>query len=51
MRFVIVWLDWPANLYGEPDAISRSHDAVIRGYDATGRLRETHEHNGDFKEP
>ena len=29
---------------------SRSHDAVIRVYDATGNLIETHEHAGDFKE-
>jgi hypothetical protein len=30
---------------------SRSHDAVIRVYDAAGALIETHEHAGDFKEP
>jgi hypothetical protein len=46
--------------YGEPDAVSnaigyakfrsRSHKAVIRVYDATGNLIETHEHTGDFKE-
>ena len=30
---------------------SRSHDAVIRVYDATGKVIETHEHKGDFKEP
>jgi hypothetical protein len=30
---------------------SRSHDAVIRVYDAAGNVIETHEHNGDFKEP
>jgi hypothetical protein len=29
---------------------SRSHDAVIRVYDAAGNLIETHEHTGDFKE-
>jgi hypothetical protein len=44
--------------YGEPDAISnaigyakfrsRSHDAVIRVYDDTGNVIETHEHAGDF---
>jgi hypothetical protein len=27
----------------------RSHDAVIRVYDAAGKLIETHEHKGDFK--
>ncbi len=46
--------------YGEPNAISnaigyathrsRSHNAVIRVYDATGKVIETHEHKGEFKE-
>jgi len=27
-----------------------SHDAVIRVYDETGSVIETHEHKGDFKE-
>ena len=30
---------------------SRSHDAVIRLYDATGKPIETHDHAGDFGEP
>jgi hypothetical protein len=30
---------------------SRSHDAVIRVYDESGNVIETHEHEGDFKEP
>jgi hypothetical protein len=44
--------------YGEPNAISnaigyakvrsRSHDAVIRVYDAAGNVIETHEHAGEF---
>ena len=29
---------------------SRSHDGVIRVYDAVGNVIETHEHKGDFKE-
>ena len=29
---------------------SRSHDAVIRVYDAAGNVIETHEQAGDFKE-
>ena len=29
---------------------SRSHDVVIRVYDAAGNMTETHEHNGDFKQ-
>jgi len=45
--------------YGEPNAISnaigfakffsRSHDAVIRVYDAAGTVIETHEHAGISK--
>jgi cytochrome oxidase Cu insertion factor (SCO1/SenC/PrrC family) len=30
---------------------SRSHDALIRIYDAAGNVIETYEHAGDFKEP
>jgi hypothetical protein len=30
---------------------SRSANAVIRVYDATGNVIETHEHAGEFKEP
>ena len=47
--------------YREPNAASnavdyakfysRSHDAVIRVYDAAGNMIETHEHKGDFNEP
>jgi hypothetical protein len=47
--------------YGEPNAVSnaigyamhssRSHDAVIRVYDAAGNVIEKQEHKGDFKEP
>ena len=47
--------------YGEPNAASnaigyamhrsRSHPAVIRVYDEAGNVIETHEHEGDFKEP
>jgi len=29
---------------------ARSHDAVIRVYDAADNVIETHEHAGDFKE-
>jgi hypothetical protein len=46
--------------YAEPDAASnavecakfrsRSHDAVIRVYNESGNVIETHEHKGDFKE-
>jgi len=47
--------------YGEPNAASnaigyamhrsRSHHAVIRVYDETGNVIETHEQAGEFKEP
>ena len=46
--------------YADPDATSnainyakfysRSHNAVIRVYDESGNVIETHEHKGDFKE-
>jgi hypothetical protein len=46
--------------YGEPNAVSnainyakfssRSQDAVIRVYDETGNVIDTHEHAGDFRE-
>jgi hypothetical protein len=46
--------------YAGPNAISnainyakfrsRSHHAVIRVYDESGNVIETHEHAGDFKE-
>ena len=28
----------------------RSHHAVIRVYDSTGNVIDTHEHDGDFRE-
>ena len=43
-----------ANAIGYAENFSRSHhavDAVIRVYDATGNVIETHEHKGDFNEP
>jgi len=46
--------------YGEPSAVSyaigyakffsRSHDAVIRVFDDTGNVIETHEQAGNFRE-
>ena len=46
--------------YGEPNAVSnaigyakhrsRSHDGVIRVYDAASNVIETHKHKGVFKE-
>jgi len=42
---VVVWS--PA--FNQAKFYSRSHDAVIRVYDATGNVIETHERKGDFK--
>ena len=47
--------------YAEPNAVSnavgyakfysRSHDAVLRIFDESDTVIETHEHRGDFQEP
>ena len=37
------------NAIGYAQFYSRSHDAVIRVYDAAGNVIETLEHKGDFK--
>jgi hypothetical protein len=39
-----------ANAIGYAQCYSRSHDAVIRVYDAGGNVIETHEQAGEFKE-
>ena len=39
------------NAIGYAKHYSQSHDAVIRVYDEAGNVIETHEHDGDFKEP
>ncbi len=39
-----------SNAMGYAKFYSRSHDAVIRVYDAAGNVIETHEHAGNFKE-
>jgi len=39
---------WPR--FGYAKFRSRSHDAVIRIYDAAGNVLEVHEHKGDFEE-
>jgi hypothetical protein len=40
----------PANAIGYAMHYTRSHDALIRVYDAAGNVIETHEHKGDFKD-
>jgi hypothetical protein len=52
MVFPSLWytdLDAIANAIGYARFYSRSH-AVIRVYDERGKVIETHEHAGDFKE-
>jgi len=53
-------LPYCALWYAQPNAVanpisyakfrSRSHNAVIRVYDAAGNVIETHEQSGEFKE-
>jgi hypothetical protein len=45
------WYTEIPHAIGYAEFYSRSHDAVIRVYDAAGKLIEVHRHNGDFKEP
>jgi hypothetical protein len=40
-----------SNTAGYAKHRSRSHNAVIRVYDGTGNVIETHEHKGEFKQP
>jgi hypothetical protein len=51
LPFGRLWYDTPDHAIGYAEHFSRSHDAVIRVYDAAGNVIETHEHAGDFKEP
>ncbi len=39
-----------ANAIGYAEHRSRSHDALIRVYDAAGNVIQMHEREGDFKE-
>jgi hypothetical protein len=54
LPFGRLWYTGPnavENAAGYSEHRSRSHDAVIRVYDAAGNVIETHEHVGDFVEP
>ena len=51
LPFGRLWHDTPDHAIGYAIHSSRSHDAVIRVYDAAGNVIETHEHKGDFREP
>ena len=53
LPFGRLWYDAPnaiAHAIGYAKHRSRSHDAVIRVYDESGAVIETHEHKGEFKE-
>ena len=54
LPFGRLWYDEPnavSNAIGYAKHRNRSHDAMIRVYDAAGNVIETHEHTGDFVEP
>ena len=53
LPFGRLWYDGPnaaSNAIGYASHYSRSHDAVIRVYDDTGNVIETHKQTGDFRE-
>ena len=50
LPFGRLWYDGPDDAIGYAMHNSRSHDAVIRVYNAAGNVIGTHEHKGDFKE-
>ncbi|HEY4257320.1 MAG TPA: hypothetical protein VGM66_08915 [Candidatus Udaeobacter sp.] len=50
LPFGRVWYENVPDVVGYAQHCSRSHDAVIRVYDAAGNVIETHERKGDFRE-
>jgi hypothetical protein len=50
LPFERLWYTKPDDAIEYAKFRSRSHDAVIRVYDETGNVIETHENAGDFKE-
>jgi hypothetical protein len=50
LLFGRLWYTEVPHAIGFPKFFSRSHDAVIRVYDAAGKVIQTHEHKGDFQE-
>jgi len=46
-----LWYTKPDDAIDYAKLRSRSHDAVIRVYRDAGKVIETHQHMGDFKEP
>jgi hypothetical protein len=51
LPFGRLWYTQVSNAVDYAKFYKRSHDAVIRVYNATGNVIETHEYMGDFKEP
>jgi len=49
LPFGRLWYDTPDHAIGYAMHSSRSHDVVIRVYDADGNVIETHEHKGNSK--
>jgi len=43
--------DAVSNAIGHAKFYSRSHDVVIRVYDETGNVIDSHEQGGEFREP
>jgi hypothetical protein len=50
LPFGRLWYTEVDDAIGYAQFYSRSRHAVIRVYDESGELIETHEHKGDFKE-
>jgi len=48
LPFGRLWYTKPDDAIGYATFYSRSHDAVIRVYDAAGNVTETHRHRGDL---
>jgi hypothetical protein len=51
LSFAGLWYTKSDDAVSYAKFFSRSHDAMIRVYDAAGNVIETHKHKGDFKEP
>ena len=49
LPFGRLWYDTPDHAIGYAMHSSRSHDAVIRVYEAAGNVIATHAYAGDFK--
>jgi len=45
-----MWYTKPDDAVSYAKFFSRSHDGLIRVYDESGNVIETHEYKGDFKE-